>query len=166
MELSKTERWILYNQFSILEILDKGSADHYAKVKDVIADGYELEYRYISEHISDEVLSNDDCIYVIDILTMYDDMAYAYEQLSGESGFDADRIKFHGFHGNTEYRFLGYARHLLADKSRFSRLERGDLDSHFPTDQLYRKQLAIWRPIKQKNPLDVGDLRRIVGAPA
>src|SRR5712691_4996753 len=104
MKLSRTERWILVNQYSILEKIDPENAADYAEARQALQDGYELHYDWIAEGVYDEphTMSEAECREVIDILSMFSALHYSYEALSDKSDIDEHRIKFIGFSGNGE----------------------------------------------------------------
>jgi uncharacterized protein YfbU (UPF0304 family) len=151
MKLTRTERWMLANQFKILEKVDPESADYYQECQDIVQKGYEMEYSWISQHVYDEkdCLSVDECGELYDILSMHSDLKYSYEALADKSGIDPSDLKFWGFDGNNETKWLGYCRHVCdGHEKKFGELERADnFNSHMPTLDMYRRMLKVWQPI-------------------
>jgi len=160
MKLTKTERWILTNQYRILEKLDPEGARHHAKAREVLESGYALEYGWISEHLFDE-FSEDSCREVLDILDMCQALQFAYEKIEDKSGIDEWRVHFGGFDGNYEGSHLAYVRHLIEDEGKFKFLAVKDLNSHCPTLDRYRSMLSEWKTSANKHKLTKEDVLRI-----
>lgn len=168
MKLSRTERWILSNQFSMLERLSSNPDDveFYKKAQNVVNNGYELHYRWLSEHIYDEphTLSEEECREVIDILTMFDAIKQSYTRLTDTSGIVEHRAEFQGFSGNDETKQMSYARFFCTEdgQPRFADLSKGDnFNSHFPILDRYRRMLTEWENSKDKYSLTKEDIIRI-----
>ncbi len=146
MELSRTERWILSNQYRILEVLYPSEAEIFKNHRDAIERGYELEYAAICPaYPDDETLSSKGCQEVIDILSMY----------------RALEIKFPGFDGNEETNQYAYARHLRDEDRFMESLKESDFNSHTPMLGRYREMLYEWNASPDKNSLTADDVRRI-----
>jgi uncharacterized protein YfbU (UPF0304 family) len=166
MQPSHTERWILSNQFRILEILDKDNAEHWARAKEVIDRGYEGEYESVSQDVDSDVVTEDECREVLDILLMFQSLQRAYEDLPDKSEIEESRVKFAGFDGNNEGTQWAYTRYLCnLDGGRFTSLERGDnFNSHWPVLDRYRAMLSEWKKSQSKHQLSKEDVIRITGA--
>jgi hypothetical protein len=54
MKLTRTERWILVNQYRILEALYPDEAKWFAENREALSSGYELHYRGMIDFIYDE----------------------------------------------------------------------------------------------------------------
>src|SRR3989344_5648187 len=123
MKLSKVERWMLANQYRILEALYPKEAKSLERCREILEDGYELEYSQISQHIykDEDTLSESECREVIEILAMFDELGYWYGQLKGKKGIEKSDILFSGFDGNDtqEVKYLSYARFLCEGQERF-----------------------------------------------
>jgi uncharacterized protein YfbU (UPF0304 family) len=168
VKLSRTERWILSNQFYILEKLssDPNDAEFYKRAQNVINNGYELHYGWISQHIYDEphIMSEEECKEVIDILTMFDALKQSYNGLTDKTSINEHRMKFQGFSGNDETKQMGYARFFCIedDHPRFADLNQGDnFNSHFPALERYRRMLTEWEISSDKYSLTKEDIIRI-----
>jgi uncharacterized protein YfbU (UPF0304 family) len=154
MKLSRAERWILSNQYKILERLDIAEAKHYAFCRKALECGYEGEYALISLDIYDESdgLSSEECGEVLDILEMYSDMQTSCALLDDKADVDLRQLDFPGFDGNHESKRIGYCRHFCEGRDRYLTLRRArDWDSHMPVIEEYRRMLEVWRPIRQRN---------------
>lgn len=158
MKLSRVERWILSNQYKILEKLYPDEADYCAEVREVIDSGYELEYAWAIDYIypDEQCLSTDQCREVLQILSMYRDLKRAYEALDDKSGINAYWIEFPGFDGNEESHLLGYCRHVCRKGSgKYEELNRGrdDFNSHAALLGGYRRMLRLWEPLSRSGGL-------------
>jgi uncharacterized protein YfbU (UPF0304 family) len=99
VRLSKKERRILINQYTILEKLtEKSNPDdsrHYGKLMSILANGYELKYHELYDWIADPV-SAETCSEIEDILVMFDALTTSYKALKDQSGIDEWKVKFVG----------------------------------------------------------------------
>ncbi|MEK7525880.1 MAG: YfbU family protein [Patescibacteria group bacterium] len=167
MKLTKTERWILSNQYRILEALYPHEAASFAEKREALESGYELEYSQMSQHIYDDedTLSGTECREVIEILSMFRSLNDAYSNLKDKKGVDKMDIQFVGFDGNSpiEVKYLSYARFFCeSGGGRFSELRRGNLfNSHHSTLDIYRRMLDEWEKSSKKYELSKEDVLRI-----
>ncbi|VTR90985.1 Uncharacterized protein OS=Vibrio sp. AND4 GN=AND4_07959 PE=4 SV=1: YfbU [Gemmata massiliana] len=154
MQLTRTERWILSNQYQILEQLatlrkNDDEVSHYRSAQEALGCGYANEYGDLAIGICEDkdILSVDECREVIKILGMFNDIQYAYSQLdeaNREGISEHFASEFPGFCGNSEGKQLGYARYFCARPHVFTQLNRpDDLDSHAPLLPLYRLMLKV-----------------------
>lgn len=168
MKLSPAERWILSNQFLILEKLDPDNAEDYATMREAIERGYEWDYDTYSPHIykGTDVTTAEESAEVVEILAMFDSLKQSYNALSDRSAIDEGRIQFHGFDGNTEGKQMAYSRYFCSrGGGAFTDLERGDnFNSHFPTLDRYRRMLAEWKKSPDQLKLSKSDIDRIISA--
>ncbi len=156
MKLNRVQRWILSNQHKILASLtkDQNEAAHYDRIRAILECGYELEYEWHIQHIypEDQCLTADQCIEVLDILSMFTALQHSYEELQDKSGIDAHWITFRGFDGNSESAQLGYCRHVRSE-GKFENLEPGkdNFNSHAPLLDTYRRMLSVWKPLRTED---------------
>lgn len=147
MKLDKKERLALVNQFLILEKLYPEEADHYAKHRQALAEGYELHYSWIYENIWDG-LTKEECKKVLDILDMYSALHYSSEKSQCAEFKEHYWVKFKGFDGNNESSYMAYCRYFIVDLDRFRELRYGqefpDLNSHMPSVYKYTAMLNTW----------------------
>lgn len=166
MELTKTERLILANQYLILEKLYPEEKVQYEQIRTAIEKGYQFNYEDAVEWFYDE-FSKEDSIFVIDVLDMYSQILFANENAEGEEKLESG-IKFPGFDGNKETSYLGYVRYYLKDLGHFDELknnsEFGDFNSHRPMVDRYRRMLGVWNNTEDKYKLSIEDINRIVSA--
>ncbi len=104
-------------------------------------------------------MSEDDCTEVHDILQMFSNLKYAYEQLSEKPEVDAWQIEFEGFDSNDELGQLAYARYLCEDGEHYEGLHVRN--SHFPTLDRYRRQLEVWKSANNRLHLTKGEIEQI-----
>src|SRR3954468_5735854 len=114
LKLTRTERWILANQYRILEALYPDEAKRLAEYREAIEHGYELHYDWIAHSIYDkgDALSAEECKEVIQILDMHRALKRSYEALTDKSGIKEYGVKFAGFDGNNETAQMAYARYF------------------------------------------------------
>lgn len=164
-KITRVERKILANQYTILETLDPSRAEEYAGLREILEDGFEADYEGVLQNIYDEpdTMSVEQCRYVGDVLQMYDTMQIAFKNGQTE-GVQPEGLKFPGFDGNSETKFMAYARHLRKyGKWDFLELASADFNSHFPTKSRYAKMLTEWNSSKDKLQLTAADIVRILG---
>jgi uncharacterized protein len=171
MRLSREQRWIFANQYLILEHLHPDQADYYARAREVLESGYELNYGWIAEHIFEQTMTEEQCSEVINILDMFTALERSYDELAEKPNVEEQDIRFHGFDGNHETDQMSYARFLIEKEHKFSSLadagSLGDnLNSHMPVLDTYRRMLAMWQqlPLAQRYQLAADDIARIVAA--
>src|SRR5437588_7351354 len=158
MKLTRTERWMLSNQYRTLEALYSKEAKDYAHIREAIESGYELEYEQIIPYIYEEGLTEEECREVKDVMTMFHVLKASFNHLEDKSGIDEWKIAFRGFSGNDETSQMAYARYLREGGS-FRELDRGDdFDSHFPMLSGYRKMLSKWRDSENEYALSKDDI--------
>lgn len=167
MKLSKLERLFISNQFKILEKLYPDEAEYYAISRKAIEEGYTLHYDWIVDHLFDEI-SYEDCKEVLEILDMYSQLTYSYNRLDDKSGIDTLFLKFRGFDGNNESKYMSYTQYFINDLDRFPELKyeqkRPDFNSHMPTLHKYRPMLNEWNKTDDKFNLSKEDINRILQA--
>jgi uncharacterized protein len=165
MELTREQRWILANQYRILELLDPESADHYALARTVLERGYESEYDSYAEHIYQETMSPSESQEVTQILDMFSALERCYRDMSPQPNVKDWQVRFSGFDGNHETTQLGYAHHLIDREGRWRELaDHGDkLNSHAPSLGAYRRMLTVWEklPTERKYQLTREDIENI-----
>ena len=168
MKLTKVERWILSNQYLLLQALCPRDAQVYAEARDAIDHGYEREYDELSQHIldGDEIMTVAECNEVLDILEMFRGLKFAYKNLEDKEGINESATRFAGFDGNNESKYMAYARYFCqADGGRYPELDRGDkFNSHIRMLDAYRRMLAQWRPCDKTRLLSKDEIMRITEA--
>lgn len=147
IELSRVERWILSNQYRILEALYPEEADHLAHAREALEQGFEGRYEDLASHIDESVLSPQECREVVDILAMYDALQRSRTALGEQTKIKEEEVRFAGFDGNNETAQMVYARHFCGGPlGRFQGLDTAkDFNSHFPSLDSYRAMLRVWK---------------------
>ena len=160
MQLTKLERLILVNQFTILEKLDPQAAKASKEACEILRDGYTLEYDTLVSGFDTEV-SEDKCTEVRDILDMYRALQNALRELPAGS-VPAKDTTFQGFDGNEEGEHHAYAQFLIEVQGKWAESKNAPLNSHRPMIQRYRAMLREWKQSADKWHLTVEDVGRVV----
>jgi len=165
MKLTKTERWILSNQYRILEALYPQEQKDLAERREALESGYEAEYDSMSQHIYDDkdCLTEEQCREVIDILSMF----RALHDAKDKGGVEEKETILEGFDGNDtlESSYMAYARYFCkSDGGRFEESRKGDFNSHSLMLGIYRRMLKEWKNSAKPHQLTKEDIVRIVGA--
>lgn len=171
MKLDLVQRWILCNQFQILEDLakqrkDQHDAKHYAAAQEAVAQGYEVEYGHFSQHIMDDPLSVEDCEEVLQIMAMFRAIKLACDKLTDKSNINEYHAKFEGFDGNEDTRRMTYARFYCETHDAFAELAKETTFNSHDSLSLtrYRRMLAEWTKSANKYDLSKADVVRITNA--
>lgn len=169
MKLSREQRWMLANQYLILEKLYPEDAEHYAKAREVLESGFELSYDWYIPHIAERTMAPEEGKEVLDILDMFSALERSYRQLAeNPAGVSERDVTFAGFDGNHETEQLSYAHFLIKKEGKWRELaDHGDhLNSHAPLLSVYRRMLRVWRelPVEARYELSADDIERIAAA--
>ena len=166
MDLSRTERWLLANQYRILEALYPDEADSYARKRRVLEDGYELHYRWIAERIYEppDTMTEGECREVLDILDMFDALRQSRQRFGDMPSVEDWQVTFHGFDGNNETKQMAYARFLVEDGRFTDVVNERNLNSHMPSMNRYRRQLAVWRRSGDQHHLTADEIQAVAAA--
>jgi uncharacterized protein len=168
VHLSRVDRWMLSNQYRVLELLDKKNADSHRHTQDALNSGYELCYDWLCDHVYAEknTLSAEQCTYVLDVMSMFEALQTAYDSLEDSSGIEPTCVVFPGFDGNYETSYMGFARFFCDWQDAFHHLRKAatGLNSHRPTTDTYLRMLAAWNDSDTKHKLTKDDIGRILEA--
>ncbi|MGH2377710.1 MAG: YfbU family protein [Candidatus Limnocylindria bacterium] len=149
MNLSRTERLILANQYQILQqIGPEEEREAYARFREALENGYEMEYDTIAQNVYEKGLTSGECREVIDALQVYDMLQISHEALPAaeKAGIKEYDIRFHGFDGNNETLFMAYAEYFCANDRFTSVAETGEFNSHYPARGQYK---AMWAELQK-----------------
>jgi uncharacterized protein len=170
LPLSIKERLMLANQYRVLAVVteDKETADSYRRHGEALESGYELHYRDLVQNFADG-MSQDLSIEVLDILAMYDDLAYSFKQLKSNEGIKENDVRFFGFDENYESDQFRYAHYVLDEHERFVNLQannkRYGVNSHAPMLARYRRMLSVWRDQQRMpQPLSAVGIKAILAS--
>lgn len=169
MKMSKFERMLLINQYRILEKLYPDEAEDMAVQREALEKGYEVLYSRGSEYIydGDDAMTADESREVWDTMDMFDAINRSLPKSFDTTGYPL--VRFAGYDGNNEGKFMGFAQYTVERLKRFDYLpmqKPGYWNSHMPIRPVYQRMLAEWRKVSLVNrfALDEGTLRRILGA--
>jgi len=142
MKLTKFERLLLINQFSIRKHLEPQSADYFDEMNKILSSGYEIFYGELAHWLHPD-MPEEEGRFVLDVL----DLFRAIERYKSEHSDDAEVVDhlwshFMGFDGNNEGQYLDFARFLIKDQKKFAEQaayeESTDgFNSHMPTKDMY-----------------------------
>ncbi len=162
MELTRKDRLLLWNQYSILEILQPNDADHYKKLKTILEDGYHLHYDDLWPHIDEVGFSEEAAREVISILGMFEVIQDSLANVGTIKGIEDWMVQFAGFDGNNECDQLGYLRFLVDQQERFKHVvTKRDYNSHAPLLGRYREMLARYVELGSPRLLNGDQIRRV-----
>jgi len=90
---------------------------------------------------------------VVDILAMWERIEQSYEallpiersQLEAEIG--SPRVRFDGFDGNNEVKYISAAQFLIDRLGRFRHFKGRGLNSHYPSLEPHRRMVAVIEPM-------------------
>jgi uncharacterized protein YfbU (UPF0304 family) len=144
--LTPLERLMLANQLRILEKLDLENANEYKRNRDIIVNGYTIQYDEVLKEIDDE-MSVEECRYVYDVLDLYRALIRSYDELKDKEGLTPGDVKFRGFDGNEETKRWAFTKHVKKE-GRWEETLTGDVNNHGSVSQSkYHKMLKRFEPI-------------------
>lgn len=152
MKLSLVERMLMAQNFEILAKLNPEEAASYQWRAEVLQNGYEPLYSWLFEWTAqgDQIVTEQEGEYIYEVLRMYDAIVWSIKQQNLQL---PEGVRFYsafpGFDGNSEGKYLGFARHFCKE-GRYDILKKnGEIpNSHMPTDQIYRPMLRVWKTMK------------------
>ncbi len=164
-KLTFAERWILSNQYEILQRLESGSSGFYQQAIDILRNGYEDEYHYAAQYVKPDetILEPAIAAETRDILQMFSDMKIAYDELEDKEGVDTTLLTFWGFDANHNIDHLSYAKYL-ANKGEYPDIRVRNCNSD--TIGIYRVMVEAWKALPRKGlKMTREDLQAISDAP-
>lgn len=174
LELSMKERLNLINQYKILhELADKDSLEkeEYKNLIEILESGYARYYSMAISSISEEELSEKECEAVVDILDLYSDLYFYWnndEEI--QNNINKSKVLFKGFDGQEAKKYLDLYKFLLNDLDRFSDIKDlheakilNEYDSHgFSPDLADLKMMVSrWKEIKDKQIKSNGTFKKL-----
>lgn len=147
LKLTKLDRIFLVNQLRIMEALYPDEAPDISVHREALERGYEMLYAWDYEYIydGDEKMTVEESREVWDTMDMFDGI-----DRSMPANFDASSYpttKFAGYDGNTEAKFMSFARYTVERLNRFEYLpmvKKGYWNSHMPIREVYQRMLEEW----------------------
>lgn len=165
MNLNRTERWILANQYRILAALYP--KEGYDRVHIALEHGYAAAIAQLSDHIypDEDTLSLQECSEVLNIMSTYEALQRSRKALEDPGDIDVDDVRFEGFDGNNEAKYMGYAQYVIEQEHRFTYLDREEgLNSHMPLLGDYRLMVDQWQQLGRRYNLTRDEMLRILHA--
>ncbi len=151
MALSKLERRLLINQYTIMGLLDEEDKDFYEKMREALEHGFSDFYEeYLFGWMSGE-MSSEDGTFVLDAFEVHESMQRSYEELDDRGDIEERRLAFPGFDGNNEGAYMAYAKFLREKQDRFTDVELGfdGLNSHAPRVGKYGRMIDEWKRVPE-----------------
>ena len=166
MKLSRTERWMLSNQYRILAALYPQHAATYNDYVVALERGYATVIDRMAEHILRDDTTHKESEEVDEVLQMYDALQRAFRTLDDPYGMESFQLQFPGFDGKTERDYLGYAHYALERERRHQNLASArDLDTNgTPMLRQYRRMLDEWKKRGNGSRLERNDILAILEA--
>lgn len=164
MELTKAERLILMNQYSILELLSRAFPEHcsegntinhdpefYKRASEVMRDGYQLLINTVS-HVQDSHLTYEHQKEILDIMTMHEVIQASFNRLEDKDGLTPEDVEFDGFDGNADESGFAYAFCKFHENHKPFESINPLKNSHMPTMGIYRRMLVKYNELWKANP--------------
>jgi uncharacterized protein YfbU (UPF0304 family) len=165
MKLTRTERWILANQYRILAKLEPENAATWRGYAEALERGYANVIDRLSTHILRDDTNHRESDEVDEILAMFEALQRSYRTLEDSFGIDQWRVGFPGFDPGSEADYLGYAQFALSREGRYPNLAKeGDLATPSPMLKHYRRMLDEWKHRGGAGQLDHDDIVAILSA--
>lgn len=163
--MDNVTRLILINQYRILAATDPDDRETWLDRVKVFEHGYESEMNSIVNDIS-PVVTTRQCEFVHRVLQMYeriedsvDEAKTAAPEVEG-----LPWLSFHGFDGNNESEYMGFATYLLRDRKLYSWTRfaaKGSWNSHMPVVAKYGRMLALCEGFETSESLSADQLRAL-----
>lgn len=153
--MDEIQRLILINQLEILSALKPEDAEDNALKITALKYGFEAEIQdYVSSSVF-EILPEEACGFVMDVLDMYSAIQFATQDLGEEEfrGLGGGMwSKFKGFDGNNETRLLAYSRYLIRDCRKWVELleDAGQFNTHQRASEKYRRMLGRFNEVVEE----------------
>ena len=164
MKLSRTERWMLANQYRIMAALDPARATRYNDCVLALEKGYAKVIDRMAAHVSRDDTDHKESEEVDEILTMFDALQRAVRVLDDDA-IDPLDVQFPGFDAKSEADYLGYAHFALERERRYENLESArNIDTGNPMLRHYRRMLDEWKKRGGSSRLERKDILAIVEA--
>ncbi|MEO8218927.1 MAG: YfbU family protein [Acidobacteriota bacterium] len=115
--------------------------------------------------------------FVVEVLNMWSFLERAHrrmgekvrERIKEDANLLGVDVRFEGFDGNNEGQLMGIADFLINKMGRFEEFRKRDLNSHFPSVDMYTRMLAVFKPMEKSlcgKDLSATDIVRILKARA
>lgn len=169
LKLGKLDRIFLINQLRILEALYPEEASDLSVQREALERGYEMVYPWDYQFIydGDDTMSVEESQEVWDTMDMFDGIQRSMSD--GEEAPAHAMTKFAGYDGNTETKFMSFARFTVERLERFEYVpmeKPGYWNSHRPVREIYQRMLEVWRelPHDQRFSMNSEQLTNVLNA--
>lgn len=124
MSLNQYQRQVLVNQHKILALLSTDDSDksYHEMMREIYNSGYEYDYFEYGPYKDDQVLLEEDCKFVYEVINMYDDLYYYWKtNEEAKENIKEYDVMFSGFDLNDEHegKLYSYANFLIKDLDKF-----------------------------------------------
>jgi hypothetical protein len=165
MKLSRTERWVLANQYRIMAALYPDQGATYRSYAEALERGYANAIDRFSAHVVRDDTSHKESDEVDEILDLFYALQRSFRTMEDPYGIDDWRLHFPGFDRKTEEDYLGYAHFSLSHEGRYPNLTSAPtLDTGRPMLRDYRRMVEEWKKRGGSNQLDREDVVAILDA--
>jgi uncharacterized protein YfbU (UPF0304 family) len=160
IKLTEAERLILRNQYEILSRLAKNGEEkeQFGQALEIVEWGYELNYDDLAPEVGEEIEA-DECLFVIDVLGMYEKIDSALENLAVDAPARHEYwAKFRGFN---ESKYARYAKFLISRQGRFPGFKDASLNCKHGTVGKYQTMIVTFEGLRSRKrfePLSEEDL--------
>jgi uncharacterized protein YfbU (UPF0304 family) len=159
MNISNTDRLILWNQYEILKALYPKNADMFEEKQQILANGYEVFYAEIRNHLTLDPMTKAASNFVMEVLDMYRALEAFYSASGKPAGSSFDH--FSGFDGNNENAEHAFANFLFDVQGKWVESSKHPRNSHTPMISTYAKMVDEWKRSNRQFELTAGDVQRI-----
>jgi uncharacterized protein YfbU (UPF0304 family) len=151
MELAKTDRLVLINQYMILKLFDRDREDRYSELITTLEEGFEIFFAYVQDQISEE-MSPAEGRFVYDVLSIYKCIEF-YKRDNPASGIAHHTwVYFPGLGGKYESEYRTFTLFLIETYKKST--EQGKpiatpqtIDRHAPTLDKYKRMINEWNTL-------------------
>ena len=163
LELSRTERLMLLNQFRILAKVDQSARHDFEVIETALRYGYTSEYEELFGSSVAGELPRSVAEEVRDTLDLYRMLRVSYRDMALKDLPERD-FNFQGFDGNNETDHFAYATYLIEQKGRWTENKGAALNSHSEKAPRYRRMITRWKQCAEKWHPTESEVRAIVAA--
>lgn len=172
IKLGKLDRIFLINQLRILEVLYPEEAKDMSVQREALERGYEMLYPLDFQHVyvGNDTMSVDESREVWDTMDMFDGIQRSLAEMPEDYELPKySTTKFLGYDGNTETKFMSFARFTVERLERFEYVpmeQPGYWNSHRPVRDVYQRMLEVWRdlPHLERFSMSKQQLDAVLGA--
>jgi uncharacterized protein YfbU (UPF0304 family) len=162
------KRLVLANQYKILALLDKASADDWEAAAEIASEfqpytslpGMDSMLDYRRDPLTVE--EQDLVMNALEVFAILQDA----EKAGCKPPAPYTESIFPGFDGNNETKLMGYARDLRnrQHKWQYVQVASKDLNSHHPTVDMYERMIEAWQEQGRPHKLTEDQYAKILGA--